>query len=341
MPPGATEQRRWLQNAEGAVVEQVHSTQYGARPASGTEHFGFFDGVAQPQIEGIKGEGIRTGEFIFGYQNEYGFFPAGPVVPPGDDRQRILPVSANPFHRNAGYRDLGMNGTFVVYRKLAQDVAAFWRFLQDESVRLHGAVSPQFMVWLAAKMVGRWPSGAPLVLAPDGDRLDLRTDDFLYAHSDPNALKCPFGAHIRRSNPRDQIGRTLPTESLHMSSRHRILRRGKPYGPPLFDPAVLTKLDQPQALDAILDLADDGQSRGVHFLCVNASIKSQFEFIQQVWVNNPTFSGLLNNRDPITGDNDPAAAPSSMLIPGQRGDPAHGAAAAFCHRARRRLPVHA
>jgi Dyp-type peroxidase family len=310
-----SEQRQWLRNTLGAVVEQVRSTQYGARPESDTEHFGFFDGVAQPPIEGIKGKGVRTGEFIFGYQNEYGFFPVGPVVSAADDPKGILPVSANPFHRNAGYRDFGFNGTFVVYRKLAQHVAAFWRFLQDESVRLQGSVDPQFMVWLATKMVGRWPSGAPLVLAPDGDRPDLRSDDFAYAASDPNALACPFGSHIRRTNPRDQIGRTLPAQSLHMSSRHRILRRGKPYGPPLFDPAVLAKLSQPQPLEAIVNLQDDGQARGVHFLCVNASIKSQFEFIQQVWVNNPAFSGLLNNRDPITGDNDPVAAPSVMLVP--------------------------
>ena len=116
------------------------STAHG--PPSGTEQFGFFDGVAQPQIEGIKGKGVRTGEFIFGYQNEYGFFPVSPVVPPADDPRRILPASANPFHQAAGYRDFGSNGTFVVYRKLAQDVAAFWRFLQAESLRLKGAVDP-------------------------------------------------------------------------------------------------------------------------------------------------------------------------------------------------------
>lgn len=311
------EQRKWLLDTRGGVVGQERSTQFGARPASGTEHFGFFDGVAQPQIAGIKGKGVRTGEFIFGYPNEYGFFPVSPVVPQADDPKCILPASANPFHRTAGYRDFGMNGTFVVYRKLAQDVTAFWRFLQNEAMRIEGAVNPQFMVWLAAKMVGRWPSGAPLILAPDKDRPELRSDDFMYAESDPRALACPFGSHIRRTNPRDQIGRTGPAESLHMSLRHRILRRGKPYGPPLFDPAALTDLDQPEALRAILDLQDDGHPRGVHFLCVNASIKSQFEFMQQVWVNNPTFSGLLNNRDPLVGDNDPVAAPSVMLIPGQ------------------------
>ena len=88
-------------------------------------------------------------------------------------------------------------------------------------------------------------------------------------------------------------------------------------GRPSLTPRVLTQLDQPGALQAIVDLQDDGQARGVHFLCINTSIKSQFEFIQQVWVNNPTFSGLLDNRDPLVGDND-AAAPSVMVIPGER-----------------------
>jgi deferrochelatase/peroxidase EfeB len=259
---------------------------------------------------------VRTGEFILGYPNAYDFNPLCPVVPAVDDPDHILPRSANPYHKQARYRDLGRNGSYIVYRKLEQDVAGFWRFLQDESLRIKGAVDPGFMVWLAAKMVGRWPSGAPLVLAPDSDQTELRTDDFLYAREDPRGLACPFGAHIRRTHPRDQIGPAGQIESLRMSSRHRILRRGNQYGPPLFDPTVLTRPDQPAALQAIVDLQDDGQPRGIHFLCANASIKSQFEFIQQTWANNPTFSGLAKNRDPIAGDNDPVTAPGGMLIPG-------------------------
>jgi len=310
------EVRQTLKDIHGGVVEHESSAQYGNRPEHSREPFGFFDGIAQPQIEGIKGSGVRTGEFILGYPNAYGFNPLSPVVPAMDDPTHILPRSANPYHRQARYRDLGRNGSYIVYRKLEQDVASFWRFLQDESLRLKGVVDPGFMVWLAAKMVGRWPSGAPLVLAPDSDTPDLRTDDYLYAREDPQGLACPFGAHIRRTHPRDQIGPAGQIESLHMSSRHRILRRGKQYGPPLFDPTVLTRPDQPTALQAIVDLQDDGQSRGTHFLCANASIKSQFEFIQQTWANNPTFSGLANNRDPLVGDNDPVTAPGGMLIPG-------------------------
>ncbi len=300
------------------MVEHESSAQYGVRPDYDREPFGFFDGIAQPQIEGIKGKGVRTGEFILGYPNEYGFHPLSPVLPAADDPGHILPESANPYHKPAHYRDLGLNGTYIVYRKLEQDVAGFWRFLQSESLRLKGAVDPGFMVWLAAKMVGRWPSGAPLVLAPDRDGSVLLTDDFLYAREDPQGLACPFGAHIRRTHPRDQIGPAGPVESLHMSSRHRILRRGRAYGAPLFDPTALTRPDQPAGLQAILDLQDDGQSRGIHFLCVNTNIKSQFEFIQQAWANNPSFGGLADNRDPLIGDNDPSRAPGGMLIPGNR-----------------------
>jgi hypothetical protein len=103
-----------------------------------------------------------------------------------------------------------------------------------------------------------------------------------------------------------------------MTSRHRIMRRGRVYGSPLFDPTALTRPDEPAALQAILDIQDDGGSRGLHFLCVNTSIKSQFEFIQQAWANNPSFGGLTDNPDPLIGDNDPLKAPGGMLIPGAR-----------------------
>ena len=307
--------REGIRATAGGVIEHEGIAQYGSRLPGDAEHFGFFDGIAQPKFVGIKGEGLYSGEFILGYENQYGFHPVSPVVPDEDDPEGILPASANPYHHADGLRDLGFNGSFVVYRKLEQDVAGFWRTLQEESARLVGKADPKVMVWLAAKMVGRWPSGAPLALAPDADRPGLRIDDFLYAGLDPDGARCPFGSHIRRTNPRDQIGPAGPTQSLHMSERHRIIRRGKSYGLPLFDPAVLTQADNPEALRAILDMQDDGQPRGLHFLCVNANIKSQFEFIQQAWVNNPGFSGLSDNRDPITGDADPDSAPSVMLIP--------------------------
>ena len=172
------------------------------------------------------------------------------------------------------------------------------------------------MIWLASRCVGLWPSGAPLVLAPHtddpaaGDR-----DDFLY-RDDPDGLACPLGAHVRRTNPRDVIKPYATAQSLSMSESHRLLRRGRAFGTALFDPAVLTNPTNLAGLKALLELADDGNARGIHFFCVNASIASQFEFVQQTWCNNPRFGGLNDNKDPITGDNARIGQSSShMTIP--------------------------
>jgi deferrochelatase/peroxidase EfeB len=303
--------QRW----SGLVIEHAGSAQIGERPPYDREPFGFFDSIGQPQIRGIKGEGISTGEFILGYLNEYNYYPASPVVPIANDPENILPTSANP-NRERNYRDLGFNGTFIVYRKLQQDVAGFWRFMQNESLRHEGAVDPQFMVWLAAKMIGRWPSGTPLVLSPETDQpKPILRNDFLYADDDPVGLACPFGAHIRRTNPRDQIRPAGPTESAHMTARHRLLRRGRAFGRPLFDARLLDEPDQQEARQTIVNMQDDGEPRGIHFVCINANIKSQFEFVQQAWMNNPRFNGLVNNRDPLSSDTDPEAAPSVMYVP--------------------------
>ena len=301
-------------NLNGFPGVTVIAREVGIRSLSGKEPFGFHDGVSQPEIKGIKGTGVNTGEFILGYENEYGFVTTGPVLRKSDDPLVLLPDSANP-HLN-GLRDFGLNGTFVVYRKLEQDVAGFWQFMQSESQRRLGQADPSFMVRLAAKMVGRWPSGAPLSLAPDGDNPALHeANDFLYANIDPAGRGCPFGAHIRRSNPRDQLLPAAPPESLHMTARHRILRRGKPYGPPLFDLCALDGTSGDQGLRVILDLKRDQQPRGIHFLGINASIKSQFEFVQQVWANNPHFNGLTDNPDPLTGVRGEPGSAGSMLVP--------------------------
>lgn len=312
-PALATERERIETNLTGFPGINVISTQIGIRPSTGKEPFGFHDGIAQPEIKGIKGTGVETGEFILGYKNEYGFNSLGPVLQSADDPLKLLPDSSNPYLK--GQRDFGLNGTFVVYRKLEQDVAGFWQFMQSEAQRRLGQPDPLFMVRLAAKMIGRWPSGAPLTLSPDCDDHALReSDDFLYAQIDPVGHGCPFGAHIRRSNPRDQLLPAAPPESLHMTARHRILRRGKPYGKPLFDLSVLDRTTDVQGLRAILDLKPDQQPRGIHFLGLNASLKSQFEFVQQVWANNPHFNGLTDNPDPLTGARGEPGT-GSMLVP--------------------------
>jgi Dyp-type peroxidase family len=138
---------------------------------------------------------------------------------------------------------------------------------------------------LAAKFVGRWQNGAPLAMSPDADDPTLSAaDDFGYRDSDAFGFKCPIGAHVRRSNPRDTLGPDGPT-ALKTANRHRILRRGRSYGHRPADPRVADPID-----------------RGLLFLCLNSDIERQFEFVQQTWVNNPVFGGLNVEVDPLIGN---------------------------------------
>lgn len=227
------------------------------------EPFGFKDGMGQPAIEGsgIPGNNphetpLKAGEFILGYQDETG---------------GLLPVPQPEV--------LGRNGTFVVFRKLHARVAAFRQYLRER------ATSPVDEELLAAKFVGRWPSGAPLTLSPDHDDPELGADPqrhnvFMFT-DDPRGLKCPLGSHIRRTNPRDSaiIGEVR---------LHRMIRRGTSYGPPL-PPGVLE---------------DDGADRGIMFAFLGAHLARQFEFVQREWINDGKFFGAPGEKDPLTGAND-------------------------------------
>ena len=222
---------------------------------------------------------IKAGEFILGYVNEYGIPSDSPAVDPAKDPRRLLPESS------AGGRDLGRNGSYLIFRQVAQDVADFWRFLDGATRQSNGQSNPEARDRLGAKFVGRQKSGAPLVEAPETDRPELGNhNDFGYARRDPHGFACPFGAHTRRANPRDSIGDD-PEEALVRVRRHRLLRRGRSYGPRAADPLV-----------------EDGQERGLHFLCLNSDIERQFEFVQQTWLNNPVFAGLSGEVDPLVGD---------------------------------------
>ena len=136
-------------------------------------------------------------------------------------------------------------------------------------------------------MVGRWPSGAPLALAPDADDPSLAdANDFAYHEDDPRGVRCPVGSHIRRSNPRDSLDpRPGSSRSFEINRRHRIVRRGREYGPPLPLEEALT--------------ADDSAERGLHFICLNANIARQFEFVNHTWLNNPKFGELVRRRRPV------------------------------------------
>jgi Dyp-type peroxidase family len=306
--------RELVSTVPGAVSELAVGTQNGYRPSSGHEPFGFHDGIAQPSIRGVPGDGVPTGEFILGYENHYGLVAPGPVVPGGLEGSALLRPLPNPYHQSSNLRDLGVNGSYVVYRKLQQDVAGFWQFMQREALRATGRSDIAHMIWVASRMMGRWPSGAPLVMAPEHDDPRLHEcNDFLY-DDDVDGFACPLGSHVRRTNPRAVLKPYPTAQSLSMSEAHRLLRRGRVFGPPLLDAAALQ--DSEAAASVLLNLADDGVARGVHFFCVNASIKSQFEFVQQTWCNNPRFGGLTVNKDPIAADNARSGAPAThMEIP--------------------------
>jgi len=236
---------------------------FGAQPDD-RNSLGYKDGIDQPAIEGSgvdplpgQGQPIKAGEFILGYPGEAGF---------------PLPLPQPEI--------LGRNGTFVGFRKYQSRVGAFNRFLQA-----HGSTEAEREL-LAAKLVGRWRSGAPLTLAPDVDNPVLgadpqRNNDFEYAN-DSRGRQAPFGCHIRRMNPRDTKLTRLTDVKLH-----RLIRRGTTYGPP-YDPNALSE-------------ADDEVSRGAYFLFISAKAMATIEFLQQEWINDGNFIGIGDERDPIIG----------------------------------------
>ncbi len=225
------------------------------------EHFGYRDRLSQPVIEGAgeeptpgSGPALKAGEFFLGYPDETGLRPALP--------QPEL---------------LSRNGSFLAYLRMEEHVGAFRDFLSQQ------ASSSNAQELVAAKLMGRWRSGAPLVLAPKQDDPELggdmnRTNDFNYGVMDPKGYGCPVGAHIRRMNPRD---------TAENMQRRKMIRRGGTYGPGL-----------PEGTP------EDGVERGIAAFIGCASLVRQFEFAMNVWVNDPTFSELGNERDPFIGTQD-------------------------------------
>ena len=254
------------------------------------EPFGFADGISQPYIEGLTLKkpppGIRTikaGEFVLGYLNEAGNFPASPSVKNQGCLQRLEELS--------GRADLGCNGTFLVIRQLKQEVDRFKTVVNDDT--------------LAAKLVGRWKTGEALVSYPD-PRPKLTDDDALksghkprkqtrrelvgqngfgYHREDRYGFRCPIGAHIRRANPRDALadGLGIDRETAQgLVDQHRLLRRGRVY----------------EKTDAQTQKVVE---TGLIFVCINANIERQFEFVQSSWLLNKEFGGLHGETDPIVG----------------------------------------
>ena len=256
------------------------------------EHFGFVDGVSQPIVRGTSRANrgaapmhvIAPGEFLFGYRDEHGFYPASPSVEAAQDRTGIL----SQVRRNRQVpgqppppRDFGRNGSFMVVRQFEQHVELFDDYCRKAAAQAAGetgdaTISPR---WVAAKMLGRWQDGSSLVRNPNGRPGRGADNDFALGAEDPQGHACPLGSHIRRSNPRDSLGEDRETQ-IRIGKRHRILRVGRTY-----------------------EKKEKGgkTEKGLLFICLNADIERQYEFIQQTWVSSSSFQGLVGEKDPTIG----------------------------------------
>jgi deferrochelatase/peroxidase EfeB len=253
-------------------------------PRDGRGHFGFVSVRSNPPIGGrfrLKRRhrfeaSVPPGEFVLGYRNAYGEVARGPRAPLRQSTRELPPlVDARRFV------DLGHNGSYLALRKLAQDVAGFRRFTAEQGAALWPG-DPSAPARFSARLVGRWPNGAPLSAHPHREP-PLTADANRFGYRDAAGRACPLGAHIRRANPRDSLDEDADASLRHVNA-HRMLRRGRCYGPPL----------SPEA-------PDDGVPRGLMFLAIVADLKRQFEFVHQNWLQHPRFAGLSRERDPIAG----------------------------------------
>jgi deferrochelatase/peroxidase EfeB len=302
-------------NTWSDAFEEV--TWLGTSNLDADEPFGFADGISQPQIDWeqqrqtpcteLQYTNIAAlGEFLLGYRNEYGKITDRPLLEPDAVSADLLAAEDAPAKK-----DLGRNGTYLVMRQLEQDVRKFWQFLSQQA---GGNLAEAGQ--LGAKMVGRTQVGDPLLPIqeqpiPGMDSGSVKQNQFTY-QSDPAGAHCPFGAHIRRANPRNSdfpegrlsalrklmimlgFGPKGFYDDLTSSVRfHRILRRGREYG---------SELSPEQALQPA---PPNEPTRGLHFVCLNANILRQFEFLQNAWIASTKFSGLTGESDPLLGNREP------------------------------------
>jgi Dyp-type peroxidase family len=275
------------------------------------EHFGFADGLSQPEPYDEEGavmvmgapvrepdpvQGVPLGEFLIGYLNGHHEKAPGPVVPgvrdDGTEDERPAAAGLVPHREAEGFYDFGLNGSYMVVRELQQDVAAFWKSMDanTEAIRKSDPVHSGHVnsTWLAERVVGRDRDGN--LLCPGGvlplDSYGNPENKFLFLERDPHGVGCPPGSHVRRANPRDALAPTLAQGIglLGAANNHRVLRRGRKYGPKIHN-----------------EREDDRTDRGLLFMCLNTDIARQFEFVQQTWLLNSDFATLFDEVDPLVG----------------------------------------
>ncbi len=303
------------------VVRQLDLNLEVEKSGVSNEHFGFADGLSQPApfdagkavvlngqpvTERDPIQGVPLGDILLGYDNGHHEVPPGPVVP-GDDGHTInRPVAAGllPHPKAMGFFDFGLNGSYLVVRELKQDVAAFWQSMDENAAAIatrdpdhSGHITAD---WLAERVIGRNRNGqllcpaGPMPLDPAGQP----DSNYLFRDTDPHGFGCSLGSHVRRANPRDTLAPT-PDQGptlLHSANNHRILRRGRKYGPRIADPRV-----------------DDNVDRGLLFMCLNTDIARQFEFVQTTWLLNSSFGTLFEEVDPLVGPDGPMTIPEDPL----------------------------
>ncbi len=266
-----------LEQSSGVTLVATH--RFGVNEEN-KNPFGFRDNISQPTIAGSgvrpqpgQERAIAAGEFILGENSETGA-PLGVPEP----------------------AELGRNGTYVVLRKFVSRVGAFNDYIASQ------AAGPQAQHALAAKMFGRWRSGAPLVLSADRDDEELgrdpdRRNDFSFK-GDPKGVMCPHSSHMRRLNPRDS-DLTIMTDV----NIKRIVRRSSTYGP-AWSPDVTA--------------ADDvKENRGIYFVFISARAFDTIEFLQQEWINGGNFVDLGAERDPIVGNHHNDDTNGQFTIPAE------------------------
>ena len=274
---------------------------------NGKEPFGFKDGISQPDFDWKREETsqvttteyknrIAIGELLLGYPNEYGRYNQRPLIDPAADPENLLA----PAEDEPGSKDFGKNGTYLVLRQLEQDVRGFWQYLDPAA---NGDSTERYR--LGSAMVGRDVDGIPLIPAPADPK---GPNDFVY-DGDAAGTQCPFGAHIRRANPRNAdlfghpsgiiaqglsrlaIPRPQMRDDLIASTRfHRVLRRGREYGERLTPEEALKPASQ------------NGEPRGLQFVALCANLKRQFEFVQGAWLMSTKFDGMTEESDPLLGN---------------------------------------
>ena len=319
----------------GSVVDQIELARVGDTLADRKEPFGFVDGISQPAIRGTY-RGLRNadpihlvepGEIILGYMDNRRSIPPGPLLDARHDPEMSLPIAGNDHGFasaiKANPRLIGFNGSYLVIRQLEQDHQGFQAYC-DRQAALFAPHFPEPAMcdadFIAAKMIGRWKDGSSLVrnpymsatrlqilygssdagatmrekakptdsaatpieagdrsvepTSPTGAKVPKPDNDFLFGTEDPQGLRCPYGAHVRRSNPRDSLS-PGSMEQVEITNRHRILRIGRGFS------------------------AHGDRNAGLMFMCLNADIERQYEFIQQTWMGSVKFHGLDKETDAI------------------------------------------